>query len=217
MPGATLSSVEFARIVLVRHGRTAWNREERFRGRANVPLDETGLVQIAATARRVAAEWQPAAIYCSPLDRTMQTGEAIGDRCGLRAESYPELIDINYGEWQGLTPEEAREQWPDEVDAWYRTPQAATIPGGETLADVRRRGMAAVQALAARHMGQTIVLVGHTVINRAILLGVLGLPDSRFWHLRQEPCAVNVFEATGDDYVLVSLNETFHLHIWETR
>lgn len=212
MLGATLSSVEFARVVLVRHGRTAWNREERFRGRANVPLDETGLVQAAAAARRVAAEWQPAAIYCSPLDRTLHTGEAIARHCGVSTDAYPDLIDIDYGQWQGLTPEEARSQWQDAVDAWYRTPDVAIIPGGETLAGVRRRGLAAVRALVARHPGQTIVLVGHTVINRAILLGVLGLPDSRFWHLRQEPCALNVFEVAGDDYVLVSLNETFHLH-----
>ena len=212
MPGATLSGVEFVRIVLVRHGRTAWNRVERFRGRADVPLDETGLAQAEAAARRVAAEWQPAAIYCRPLGRTVQTAEAIGRHCGLRAQPYPDLIDIDYGQWQGLTPEEARAQWPAEVDAWYHTPHTVIIPGGESLADLRRRGIAATRALAARHPGGTIVLVGHTAINRAILLGVLGLGDDRFWHIRQEPCAVNVFEITGDDYVLVSLNETFHLH-----
>jgi len=212
MPDETLSSVKFARIVLVRHGRTAWNRVERFRGRADVPLDDTGLVQAEATGRRVAAEWRPAAIYCGPLDRTVQTADAIGRHCGLAAQPYPGLIDIDYGQWQGLTPDEARSRWPDEVDAWYRSPHTAVIPGGEALADVRRRGLTAVQALAARHTGETIVLVGHTVINRAILLGVLRLGDDRFWHLRQEPCAVNVFEAAGDDYVLVSLNETFHLH-----
>lgn len=212
MPGATLSDVNFARIILVRHGCTAWNRVERFRGRADVPLNETGLLQAEATARRVAAEWQPAAVYCSPLGRTVQTAEAIASQCSLQAQPYPDLIDIDYGQWQGLTPEEARAQWPAEVDVWYRAPHEAVIPGGESLAGLRRRGIDATLALAARHPGETIVLVGHTAINRSILLGVLGLGDERFWHIRQEPCAVNVFEISNNDYVLVSLNETFHLH-----
>jgi probable phosphoglycerate mutase len=85
------------------------------------------------------------------------------------------------------------------------------IPGGETLDDLRTRGMAAVKELAARHAGQTIVLVGHTVINRIILLGVLGLGNERFWHLRQDTCAINVFEADDGEFTLVSLNDTCHL------
>ena len=95
MPGATHSGVEFGRVVLVRHGRTAWNRVERFRGRADVPLDDMGLGQAEATARRVATEWQPAAIYCSPLSRTVQTAVAIGRHCGLQAQPWPDLIDID--------------------------------------------------------------------------------------------------------------------------
>lgn len=211
MPGEALSNTEITRIVLVRHGRTEWNRIERFRGRADVPLDETGLAQAKATGQRIAAEWQPAAIYSSPLSRAIQTAEAIAHHGETTVQPYPGLIDIDYGLWQGMTPEEAGRQWPDMVAAWYHAPHAARIPGGESLADVRRRGMAAVQALAERHHGATIVLVGHTVINRAILLGVMGLGDDRFWRIRQEPCAVNVFEVETDDFTLVSLNDTGHL------
>lgn len=213
MPGAMPSGAEITRIVLVRHGRTAWNRVERFRGRADVPLDETGLAQAAATGRAIAARWRPAAIYSSPLGRAVQTAEAIAHACGVVAQPYADLIDIDYGLWQGLSPDEAADRWPELVAAWYHTPHTAMIPGGESLASVRRRGLAAVQALAAQHPGETIVLVGHTVINRAILLGVLGLGDDRFWNIRQEPCAVNVFEMDGADYVLVSLDETFHLQL----
>jgi broad specificity phosphatase PhoE len=72
--------------------------------------------------------------------------------------------------------------------------------------------MQTVSELAARHVGETVVLVGHTVINRIILLGVLGLGNDRFWHLKQDTCAVNVFEAENDDFVRVSLNDTCHLH-----
>lgn len=200
-----------ARIVLVRHGQTEWNRVERFRGRADVPLNDVGLAQAEATGRRVAAEWRVSAIYASPLSRAVRTAEAIAAHFGLPVRVHPGLADIDYGRWQGLTPEEARARWPEQVDAWYHAPERAQIPGGETLAELRERAMATVRELAARHAGETIVAVGHTVINRVILLGILGLGNDRFWRLRQDTCAINVFEAEGDDFTLVSLNDTCHL------
>ncbi len=198
-------------IVLVRHGQTEWNRVERFRGRFDVPLNETGLAQAAATGQRIAAEWHPVAVYSSPLSRAVQTARATARHFGLPVHLEPGLIDIDYGEWQGLTPDEARARWPDIVEAWYHTPQRAHIPGGETLEQVRARGVAAVGTLAARHIDQTLVLVGHTAINRAILLGIMGLGIDRFWHIGQDTCAINVFETEGDDFVLVSLNDVCHL------
>jgi len=198
-------------IVLVRHGQTEWNRVERFRGQADVPLEETGLAQAEATAQRIVAEWRPVAVYSSPLSRAVKTAEAIARQFGLSVQIHRGLTDINYGQWQGLTPDEARERWPELVDAWYRTPETAQIPGGETLNNLRVRTMEAVRELAARHLGKTIVLVGHTVVNRAILLGVLGLRNHRFWRLRQDTCAINVLEVDGDNYTLVSMNDTCHL------
>ncbi len=68
-----------------------------------------------------------------------------------------------------------------------------------------------VDELATRHAGQTIVLVGHTAINRIILLGVLGLGNERFWKIKQDTCAINVFDVEGEAFTLVSLNDTCHL------
>ena len=199
------------RIMLVRHGQTEWNRVERFRGRADVPLNQTGLAQAEATARRMAQEWRPVAVYSSPLSRAVKTAGAIAGHCGLDVQIHNGLADIDYGEWQGLTPDEAKERWPDVHHAWYNLPHTARIPGGETLDDLRARVMAAVAELAARHVGQTILLVSHTVVNRVILLGVLGLGNERFWRLRQDTCAINVFEEEAGEYTLVSLNDTCHL------
>lgn len=202
-----------SRIVLVRHGQTEWNRVERFRGRADVPLNETGLAQAEATGRRVAAQWHPVAIYSSPLSRAMKTAEAIAEHFALPVQTHPGLIDIDYGDWQGLTPEEARARWQPMVDAWYNTPHLARIPRGETLDDLRTRGMAMVNEIVARHAEQTVVLVGHTVINRVILLAILGLNNDRFWRIKQDTCAINVFEASNGDFTLVSLNDTCHLSV----
>lgn len=198
-------------FILVRHGQTEWNRVERFRGRADVPLNATGLAQAAATGLHVAARWRQAAVYASPLSRAMATAEPIAARVDLSVQPLDGLVDIDYGEWQGLTPDEARESWPDLVRAWYEAPETVQIPGGESLAGLRGRAMAAIAALAERHAGETIALVSHTVVNRVILLGILGLGNDRFWRLRQDNCAVNVFEAERGDFTLVSMNDTCHL------
>ncbi|MBI5017873.1 MAG: histidine phosphatase family protein [Deltaproteobacteria bacterium] len=199
------------RIVLVRHGQTEWNRVERFRGLFDVPLNEAGVAQAEATGRRVASEFKPAAVYSSVLARAARTAEAVAGHFGLPVDFHRGLADIDYGQWQGLAPEEARERWPVEAEAWYGAPHEAVIPGGETLAEVRARALAAVAEVVARHPGETLVLVSHTVVNRLILLGILGLGNERFWRLRQDTCAIKVFEALDGDFTLVSLNDTCHL------
>ena len=199
------------RFVLVRHGQTAWNQVERFRGRADLPLDETGLAQAAATGRRIAHEWPPAAVYTSPMPRAVQTGQAIAESLGLAIQRHNGLQDIDFGEWQGLTPDEARLRWPEMVATWYRAPHTARPSGGETLADLRSRAVAMLDELCARHAGQTVVMVGHTVINRVILLAVLGLGNEHFWRLAQDTCAINVFEREDGVYYLIKLNDTCHL------
>jgi len=199
-------------VILVRHGQTEWNRIERFRGRNDVPLNETGLAQAEMAGHRIAAGWKPVAVYSSPLSRAVKTADAIARHFDLPVKVHLGLVDISYGEWQGLTPDEARKRWPEMIDAWYETPHLARIPGGETLDELRARAMRTVNTIAANHQGHTVVLVGHTVINRIILLGVLGLGNERFWRLRQDTGAINVFEADGSVFTLVSLNDTCHLH-----
>ena len=198
-------------IILVRHGQTEWNRIERFRGRADVPLNETGLAQAELTGRRIATEWKPAAVYSSPLSRAVRTAEIIAGNFNLPVQIHPGLTDIDYGQWKGLTPDEVREHWPKMIDDWYNKPDFACIPGGETLAELRSRALKVIDELVACHEGQTIAVVGHTVINRIILLGVLGLGNDRFWRLHQDTCAINSFEAEAGDFTLLSLNDTSHL------
>lgn len=199
------------RIILVRHGRTAWNVTERFRGREDLPLDDTGLAQAERTAERIARQWKPAALYSSPLDRARMTAEAIARRCRLTVQVHRGLIDIDYGRWQGLTPEEALRRYPHRAQGWYRGARWSRPPGGESLSQVRRRCLLAIREIAARHPEDTVVAVGHTVVNRAILLEALSLKNRRFWDLRQEPCAINVIETDGRSFVLVSMNDTCHL------
>ena len=199
------------RLILVRHGETEWNRVERFRGRADVQLNERGLLQAEATSFGVNSRTAAGAVYSSPLSRAMRTAQAIAGRQSLRVKAHPGLVDIDYGAWQGLSSEEVRERWPEQLAAWYETPHLAEIPGGESLEDVRARCASAVREIAERHSGESVVLVAHSVVNRIILLCALGLDNSRFWHLRLDTCALNEIEANGEDFTVVSMNETCHL------
>ncbi len=199
------------RIVLIRHGQTAWNREGRFRGRADIPLDEVGRAQAEATAARVAKSWPVIAVYSSPLMRAVETAKAVARPFGLVVQPVEALIDIDYGAWQGLTQQQVEERWPEELRLWFEAPHEVRIPGGESLADLRRRAMEAIRNLGANHPRQTITVVGHTVLNRVILLAALGLGNERFWHLSQDTCAINVLETRGDDLVIVTINDICHL------
>lgn len=206
------------RVVLIRHGQTAWNREVRFRGRADLPLDDFGWKQAEATGRYLRARWPVDVVYASPMQRAMQTAQAIATMAamaeahGLNAQSFDGLLDIDFGEWQGRTPDEVEEDYPKLLKAWFEAPHTVRVPGGESLDHVRDRVVSGLDRVIERHPGQTVAMVGHTVVNRVLLCAVLGLGNDRFWRLQQETCAVNVFDAECDGtFTIVELNDTCHL------
>ena len=199
------------KIILVRHGQTEWNRVERFRGRADVPLNEIGLAQAEATARAVATRCTAEAVYSSPLSRAMRTAAAIARRLSVEVETDSSLVDIDYGAWQGLSPDDVRSRWPGLLSAWYRSPHTVRIPGGGSLDEVRTRCTEALRRAVERHVDGCAVLVSHTVVNRVLILSVLGLGNDSFWHLRQDTCAINEIHWEGGAFVLASMNDTCHL------
>jgi phosphoserine phosphatase len=199
------------RIILVRHGHVDWIAPERFRGRAELPLSSLGRRQAQAAAGYIVATWKPDAVYTSPLGRCRETGAAIAAPFRLEPQPIDGLCDIDYGEWQGLTPDQAKECWPDESELWFRAPHIAAIPGGETLAAVLSRVTAALRDILRHHPDQTVVLVGHDSVNRVLLLFTLELPLSRYWHLRQDPCGINELIFDNGSFVVGSINQTQHL------
>ena len=199
------------KIILVRHGHVEGISPARFRGRADLPLTPEGLRQAEATARRIEVSWTPAALYASPLSRCLTTAEAIGRPFGLTPAPVPGLMDIDYGEWQGLTPDEVGRKWPEPLDTWYRAPDWAAIPGGESLQDVLARTVAALREVIGRHPTDTVVVVGHDSVNRIILLHALDLPLSRYRQLGQDPCAINEIDFSAGEFTIRSVNGTYHL------
>ena len=126
------------RIYLVRHGQTEWNRELRFRGRADIPLDEDGHKQASAIADTLRGK-DINAIYTSPLRRSVETARPVAIVFRVETTTVQEFIDINYGDWEGLACDEVRQRYAAVYRQWSEHPDLVTFPGGESLDDVKRR------------------------------------------------------------------------------
>jgi broad specificity phosphatase PhoE len=202
------------RIILARHGQTEWNigagTGERFRGRVDLPLDDTGLAQAHALAERLADQFI-VAVYSSPLKRAMETARPTARQLGLPVQPLPGIIDINYGDWQGLSHAEVAKVYPDLYQRWLEKPHRVKFPSGESLRQVRLRGMAALKEVAARHDDRAILLVAHQVVNKVLVCAMLGLDNSHFWRIRQDNGCINVFEHQDGIFTTVLINDTCHL------
>lgn len=201
---------DVARFILVRHGQTGWNKKERFRGWVDVELDEVGLKQAEAVAQRI-VQWKLDAVYSSPLKRAVSTAQPIAKQFGLTVVTLDGIIDMNFGDWQGLAIEEAKQKYPEQFDFWLNSPQRLKIPGGETLDEVRRRAVAVIDELAARHVDETVAVVTHRVVCKVLLLSFLGLDNSHFWQIGQDTTAVNAFEIYKGKPTVTLINDTCHL------
>ncbi len=198
------------RLILVRHGQTEWNRVGRIRGRIDIALNETGLAQAAAVAERLAA-LPLAAIYSSPLKRAVETAEPAARKTGLKVQILDGLLDIDYGRWEGLSPTEVVEAYPDLYHQWHHSPHLVTFPDGESLDEVRRRALSTVKQIALSHEGQTVVIVAHQVVNKVLVCAMLGLDNSRFWHVQQDNGCIDIFDYEDDDFKAILVNDTCHL------
>lgn len=199
------------RIVLVRHGHVEGITPERFRGRLELALSEQGQRQIELTARYVARVWQPAQVYTSPMSRCVATGQAIARECGVGLQTVPELNDLDYGSWQGMTHDDVRHNSLELYRLWREKPHLMQFPKGESLVDLAERVSKALRWHRKQHSDATLVVVSHDSTNRAMLLAVLGLPLSDYWLLRQDPCGVSEFVLHDTGRTVVRINETAHL------
>jgi phosphoserine phosphatase len=192
------------RIYMVRHGRTAMNVEVRFRGRRDVPLDEMGRAEADAAARNL-AHVGLSAVYTSPLDRAREVAHAITAYHGL-PESLDQsgLVNVDYGEWEGLTKEECAERDPEAFRLYAEEPERAVCPGGEALAAAAERVLAALSEIGRSHPGQSVAAVTHGAIVRLAVLGVAGPCEGSDWQFKLPTGSATVFEVRGERVSLVS-------------
>jgi alpha-ribazole phosphatase len=197
-------------IYLVRHGQTAWNKEEIFRGRTDVPLDETGRKQ-AELAGQYFKGMEIHAVYSSPLSRARETAEAIARVHHLKVEPLEAMTDMSFGDWEGHAHQEVREKDAETYRQWVESPHVVRLPGGESLDDVRARSMTSLEELVRNQPGKKLVLVSHRVVCKVLICAILGLDNSHFWQITQDTAAINLIQYKNGKYILSLMNETCHL------
>ena len=198
------------RLLLLRHGETAWNRERRYQGWTDTPLSAEGLVQAEAAAREL-KEHAFAAVYASPLRRALDTAAAIAVPHGLEVETDPAFRELSFGEWEGLTLDEARARDAALCEGWAMTPHLFSPPGGESLAQARARVLAGLERLRIGHPNDVVCLVAHGIPVRILILEVLGLGLDRIWSLHSSPTGISELEFRDDWTALHRMNTLVHL------
>ena len=204
--------MQATRILAIRHGETAWNVDTRIQGHLDIPLNDTGLQQARWLAQSLAGRDELHAVYASDLSRARVTAQTIADAVGLAVTTHRGLRERSFGDFQGRTFNEIEAELPDHAHHWRkRTPQWAPPGTGESLIALRERVLATVDELAARHMGQQIVLVAHggvmDVLYRAATR--LDLQAPRTWLLPNT--AVNRLLWSPQGLSLVGWADTSHL------
>jgi ribonuclease H / adenosylcobalamin/alpha-ribazole phosphatase len=197
------------RLVLVRHGDTAHSAAGRFSGRNELPLDERGAEQ---AARLGARSFGPvAAVVSSPLRRAVETGRAIAAPLGLDVDVVDDLVETDFGVWEGLTFAEAAEADPQAMRSWRGAPDVAP-PGGESFAAVAARVERARAQLVSKYPDSTVVAVSHVTPIKLLVCGALDAPPIALFRLHLDTASVSIVDYFADGNVSVRLvNDTSHL------
>jgi broad specificity phosphatase PhoE len=198
-----------AKLILVRHGETAWNVEKIYRGRTDVNLDEVGMKQ-AELLGKYLSNWELEAIYSSPLKRALDTANIIARYHKVDIHVAEGLIDFDYGEWQSLPENEAERLYPTLHNGWQSNPHKVKMPGGESLEDVKKRSIKVVDDILSEYQGN-VVLVSHRVVNKVLMCSLLGLDNSHFWNIKQDVGGITIFNYVDGRFVLTRHNDTSYL------
>lgn len=200
------------RLIFVRHGETAHNKDSLALGRSEVSLTEKGIRQAAALEFALAEE-KIAAIYSSPLQRALETAKRIASPHDIEVIVEKRLIEMDIGELEGLTFPEIGKAHPDLYQNWGG-PNGPTyrMPGStETLTDVQARARLVVEELHARHPDETVVAVAHNFVILATLASLLTIDLAELRRLRHSVAAISSVEMTNGRVQVITLNDTCHL------
>lgn len=213
------------RILLVRHGETDWNRDQRFQGQRDIPLNPTGSEQ----AQQVAAFLKDVEIdlaISSPLKRSWDTGVTIcqAQRDGqpahphLEIKPLPDLQEISHGLWEGKLKSEIQAEFPGQLETWLSDPASVQMPEGENLAQVWERTRQAWQQILeiaeAQGPDVTVLVTAHDAINKAAICLLFDLKPTSFWTFKQGNGGVTVFdypEGKMGAGILKAANLTAHM------
>ncbi len=201
---------EPTRLVVLRHGQTAWNAGQRIQGQLDIPLDDTGRWQAARLAQALAGEGLHV-IYSSDLQRAHATASALQAATQAPLHTDAALRERGFGHFEGATFTEIEQRWPEDALRWRRRDPDSAPGGGETLLDFQARCVGAVTRLAAAHAGQSIAIVAHGGVLDCLYRAAVGidLAAPRTWQLGN--ASINRLLFHGDGFTLVGWNDNAHL------
>ncbi len=199
------------RIYLIRHGQTEWNRQNRYQGWSNVPLNETGKQQAGEVAG-VFADNAPAVIYTSELVRAEETAGIIGNRHNIPVKKTGKLNELSFGEWEGRTHEEIARSSPSDWERIWKNPSDFRPPGGESVQELHTR-VGSIWKTLREESASPVIVVAHGGTLRTLILEILGASLDSFWRIQLDFCSISRVDIYDHHCIVASLNDTSHLNI----
>ena len=203
------------RILLVRHGETDWNKEGRFQGQIDIPLNENGKSQ-ALAASKFLKNIPIQKAFCSSLSRPIETAEIIlKEHSEIEISLKESLIEISHGEWEGKLESEINAKWPALLNTWKILPEKVQMPDGENIKEVSTRSITGwLEICQDLKNDETALIVAHDAVNKTILCHLLGLTPSEIWMIKQGNGGITVVDLSdeeGQPDQITCLNITSHL------
>ncbi|CAZ87504.1 putative phosphoglycerate/bisphosphoglycerate mutase [Thiomonas arsenitoxydans] len=206
------------RILLVRHGETGLTLEDRFAGSNDISLSNEGREQAASLGIRLSSV-SIAAVYASPMARTLETARIIAGPHNLPVQVVDALREIDYGNWEGLTRDEVTCRFPQAYSLWEEDPLLVAPEGGESGLSVIHRALPIMREIIERHRHQTVLVVSHKGTNRLLVSSLLGL-DARGYRERldQSPAALTILDFMNEVRPRLKLfNDVSHYQSYPER
>lgn len=199
------------RIFLIRHGATTLSAEDRFAGATDVALSDEGRQQAGRLADRLAGI-PVAAVYASPLGRTMETAGILAAPHRMEVQQRDGLREISHGRWEQLTRQEVERKFPEEAASWEEDPYTFAPEGGESGLAVTARALPVLMEIVRRHEGRPVIVVSHKATIRLLLSSLLGFDPRRYRdNLDQDPAALNIVDFKNPVRArLMLFNDTSH-------
>jgi broad specificity phosphatase PhoE len=199
------------RVFIVRHGATVLSAEDRFAGVTDVELSEEGREQARRLAERLSRE-KIAAVYASPLGRTVETARILAAPHDLDVQIRDGFREISHGHWEGMTRREVEDKFPGEMAEWEKDPYTFAPAGGESGLAVTARALPALIDLVRKHPGENVLVVSHKATIRLLLSSLLGFDPRRYRdNLDQKPAALNIVDFRNPTRARLTLfNDTSH-------
>ena len=209
------SQIGDSRIFLVRHGETNWNKEGRFQGQIDIPLNENGKNQARKTFEYLKNISLNKA-FSSSMHRPYETAQIIlQNKKDLKIEKIDSLVEISHGLWEGKLESEIREEWPILLKNWHDKPEEVIMPEGESIKDVSERSVEAFKNICSSQKDNDLTLVvAHDAVNKTLICNILGINYSNIWMIKQGNGGITVIDLFKDPSkrpVISALNITTHL------